>query len=254
MQAISRIADLAWLNLLCAICSIPIFTAGAAITAKYYTAMKLERGQAVGVTKTFFRAFKDNFLQDLKVSSILILIFAFFIYDWYYIIKNGVNSMSYIVIGMLCMFSAMVLVATFCVFPMIARFEMKTMDSLRNALVFGIIHLPRVILGILLFVLPIIIGIWYYKWAWLIWLFFACIALYNNSRFFIKSFDKLEEKTFGPKNTETDPDYLEDSQVTEESEETEGSEEIEESEENDLNNMEKTGEETGESDDEGGRI
>ena len=99
MQAIGRIADLAWLNILCAICCFPIFTAGAAVTAKYYTAMKLERGQAPGVTKTFFRAFKENFLQDLKVTVILILICAFFAYDWLYIYKQGVGSLSPVVIG-----------------------------------------------------------------------------------------------------------------------------------------------------------
>ena len=99
MQALGRIADLAWLNILCAICCFPIFTAGAAVTAKYYTAMKLERGQAPGVTKTFFRAFKENFLQDLKVTVILILICAFFAYDWLYIYKQGVGSLSPVVIG-----------------------------------------------------------------------------------------------------------------------------------------------------------
>ncbi|HBZ02742.1 MAG TPA: hypothetical protein DEO83_02895, partial [Lachnospiraceae bacterium] len=47
-----------------------------------------------------------------------------------------------------------------------------------------------------------IIGIWYFKWAWLIWLFAACVMLYYNSRFFIKSFDKLEERTFGVKKSD----------------------------------------------------
>jgi Predicted integral membrane protein len=226
MQALGRIADLAWLNILCAICCFPIFTAGAAVTAKYYTAMKLERGQAPGVTKTFFRAFKENFLQDLKVTVILILICAFFAYDWLYIYKQGVGSLSPVVIGMLSMFTAMILIITFCVFPMIARFEMKTFDSLRNALVFGIIHLPRVALGIFLAVIPFVISIWYFKWAWLIWLFFACIALYYNSRFFIKSFDKLEERTFGPKETAGDPEYvLDDEKSDEEDSDAESQEE-----------------------------
>ncbi|SEQ02692.1 Uncharacterized membrane protein YesL [Lachnospiraceae bacterium NE2001] len=209
MQAIGRAADLAWLNILCAICSIPIFTAGAAISAKYYVAMKLERGQAPGVTKTFFRAFKDNFVQDLKITFILLLIIGFFAVDWYVIIRPGAGSPNPIVIGMLAMFTAMVLVMGFCIFPMISRFEMKTFDSFRNALVFGIIHLPRVILGILMAVIPFVISIWYYKWAWLIWLFVASVALYYNSKFFIKTFDKLEERTFGPKEEpEEDPDYV----------------------------------------------
>ena len=251
MLGIGKAADFAWLNILCAICSIPIFTAGAAITAKYYTAMKLERGEGIGVTKTFFRAFKENFVQDLKVTCILMLICAFFAYDWFYIIKQGSGALNPIVIGMLGMFTGMVLVMAFCIFPMLARFEMKTFDSFRNALVFGIVHPPRVVLGLIMFAAPFVISIWAYKWAWLIWLFAACVALYYNSRFFIKSFDKLEEKTFGPKEAVEDPEYLDDSEET--NEESDMDESVEDSdveetqdssEENDESDDEETGEET----------
>ncbi len=211
MQFISRVVDFAWLNILCFICSIPIFTIGASISAKYYVAMKIERGQEPVITKTFFRAFKDNFVQDFKISSVMILIYAFFGVDWYIIIKSNGNGTQVIAIGMLAIFTAMFLIIGFCIFPMISRFEMKTFDAFRNALIFGIVHLPRVLLGLIMAILPFIISIWYYKWAWLIWLFIACVALYYNSRFFIKSFDKLEEKTFGKKTSdnEPEPDYVE---------------------------------------------
>ena len=152
---------------------------------------------------------------------------------------------------MLGMFTGMVLVMAFCIFPMLARFEMKTFDSFRNALVFGIVHLPRVVLGLIMFAAPFVISIWAYKWAWLIWLFAACVALYYNSRFFIKSFDKLEEKTFGPKEAVEDPEYLDDSEET--NEESDMDESVEDSdvedtqdssEENDESDDEETGEET----------
>ena len=201
MQGISKVVDLAWLNILCVLCSIPVFTFGAAVSAKYYVAMKIERGQAPVVTSTFFRAFKDNFRQDVKATMIMILVYAFFAADWYIIIKSN-GGIQVIFTGMLAIFSVMFMIITFCIFPMISRFEMKTFDAFRNALVFGIIHLPRVLLGIILAVLPYIIGIWYFKWAWLIWLFAACVMLYYNSRFFIKSFDKLEERTFGVKKSD----------------------------------------------------
>jgi uncharacterized membrane protein YesL len=209
MQAISRVADLAWLNILCFICSIPLITIGSAMTAKYYVAMKLERGEALGVTRTFFRNFKDNFRQNIVVSIILVLIYAFFALDWYLIIKSNASGMITIFTGMLAIFSLMFMVITFCIFPMIARFQMRTFDAFRNALVFGVVHLPRVALGVFLAIIPFVISIWYYKWAWLIWLFIATMALYYNSKFFVKCFDKLEEKTFGPKEpVEEDPDYV----------------------------------------------
>lgn len=204
MGFISRIVDLAWLNILCFVCSIPILTSGAAISAKYYTAMKLERGEAPGVTRAFFHSFKQNFVQDLKIVLILVPIYAFFALDWYLVKVNG--SLGNIIIGMLAIFSVLICTTTFCIFPLVARFEMKTKEAFSNALAFGIANLPRVLLGIFLAIIPYIIGIWYYKWAWLIWLFIGVMALYYNSRFFIKKFDKAEEKVFGSVKKVEDPE------------------------------------------------
>ena len=253
MQAIGRAADLAWLNILCVLCSIPVFTFGASITAKYYVAMKLERGEAPYVTKEFFKAFKDNFRQDLKVSIILILIYTFFGADWYIVHKS--NNIPVVFIGMLAIFSIMILMITFCIFPMIARFEMKTFDAFRNALIFGVVHLPRVVLGIAMEIAPFIIAIWYFKWAWLIWLFIVCMALYYNSRFFIKHFDRLEERVFGPKKSEDDEED-EDGEAAEDSEESpeevaEDSEDLEETEEaEEAEGAEESSEDTEDSEDE----
>ena len=204
MTIISRIVDLAWLNILCFVCSIPILTSGAAISAKYYTAMKLERGEAPGVTRAFFHSFKQNFVQDLKIVLILIPIYAFFALDWYLVKVNG--GFGTIVNGMLAIFTTLVAMTTFCVFPLVARFEMKTREALSNALIFGLANLPRVLLGIFLAIIPYIIGIWYYKWAWMIWLFIEVMALYYNSRFFIKKFDKIEVKAFGSVKKVEDPE------------------------------------------------
>ena len=199
MQFVGRLADYAWLSILCFICSIPIFTAGAAVSAKYYVSMKLERGEAPGVTVAFFHSFKQNFKQGTLVTLILVVIAVFFAADWLIVYRTQTGVLNPIIIGMLAMFSAMVALATFCVFPMIARFEMTLKNALWNSLMFAVVHLPRVVLGVFLAVIPYIISIWYFKWGWLIWLFVQCMALYYNTIFFVKKFDILEERTFGEK-------------------------------------------------------
>ena len=199
MQFVGRLADYAWLSILCFICSIPIFTAGAAVSAKYYVAMKLERGEAPGVTAAFFHSFKQNFKQCTLVTLILLVIAVFFAADWLIVYRTQTGVLNPIIIGMLAMFSAMVAMATFCVFPMIARFEMTLKNALWNSLIFAVVHLPRVVLGVFLVVIPYVIALWYFKWAWLIWLFVQCMALYYNAIFFVKKFDLLEERTFGEK-------------------------------------------------------
>lgn len=206
MQALGRAADMAWLNILCFLCSIPIFTIGAAISAKYYVAMKIERNEAPVVTKSFFKAFKQNFVQDTKITFVLLIVYVFFGIDWYLVSRNTVSGIQLIFVGMLAIFTAMLLLVTFCIFPLVSRFEMKTVDAFRNALVFGIAHIPRVILGLFMAALPFLLikWEWYFKWFWLIWLGVESLALYYNSRWFIKRFDKLEEQAFGKKTSEED--------------------------------------------------
>nr|MCR5269204.1 YesL family protein [Lachnospiraceae bacterium] len=57
MQAISKAADLALVNLLWFVCSLPVFTAGAAMCAKYYVGMKIARNEEPAVFKSFFHSF-----------------------------------------------------------------------------------------------------------------------------------------------------------------------------------------------------
>ena len=197
MLFLSRLADLAWLNILCFICSLPILTSGAAMSAKYYVAMKLERGEGGSVTKAFFHSFKQNLLQNTWITFILLLVVGFFGFDWYLVYIYGTKAMSPILIGMLAIFSVLFALIIFCIFPLLARFTMKNFAAFRNALIFGIVHLPRVVIGFIVVMSPYVISIWYYKWGWLIWLGVESMALYYNAIFFIKKFQILEEKTFG---------------------------------------------------------
>ena len=45
VQALGKMADLMWLNLLVIFTSLPIFTFGAAITAEHYVALKIKRSE-----------------------------------------------------------------------------------------------------------------------------------------------------------------------------------------------------------------
>ena len=167
------------------------------MSAKYYVAMKLERGEGGSVTKAFFHSFKQNLLQNTWITFILLLVVGFFAFDWWLIILNGTQIMGPILIGLLTIFSIMFAIIIFCIFPLLARFTMGNFAAFRNALIFGLVHLPRVVIGFVVVMSPYIIGIWYYKWAWLIWLGVESMALYYNAIFFIKKFEILEEKTLG---------------------------------------------------------
>lgn len=204
MLFLGRLADLMWLNILCFVCSLPIITFGAALSAKYYTAMKLERGEATGVTKAFFHSFKQNLAQNTWLSIIVLIIVFFFGWNW--LLVYGGTLTNTIVVGLLAIFTVMFAITVFCMFPMLARFETKNFAAFRNALVFGIVHLPRVILGVAMAVAPLIISYYNIKWAWLICLSISTLTLYYNAIFFIKKFQILEEQTFGKVQNPYNPD------------------------------------------------
>ncbi|RGF52323.1 MULTISPECIES: YesL family protein [unclassified Eubacterium (in: firmicutes)] len=57
-------------TLLCLVCSIPIITIGASTTAYYSVMLKLVKDEESYITKSFFKAFKENF----KIATIVWLI------------------------------------------------------------------------------------------------------------------------------------------------------------------------------------
>lgn len=78
MTSISRAADYVLLNMLCVLFCIPVVTAGAAVTAKYYVAMKIVRGEEPVVLKAYFKSFRENFKQATVIWLIALFMIAFF--------------------------------------------------------------------------------------------------------------------------------------------------------------------------------
>ena len=68
---LNKIGDVVIANLLFVFCCIPIITIGPSLTALYHCMLRTIKGNNNGTTKTFFRAFKQNFLQSLLVSLLL---------------------------------------------------------------------------------------------------------------------------------------------------------------------------------------
>lgn len=193
MQAINKATDYLILNILWIICSIPLFTAGAAMSAKYYAGMKLYKGHEPVVIKAFFSSFRSNLKQTIVPSVFITAGTGLLFIDWYYVIGNPTSAAYRIVLFVM---SALFLMFVFCFFPVIARYQIKTAEAVKAALGLMASRLFRVFLAIALFVLPFIIGIWYFKWAWLICLFSQTVMLYYNSGFFVKEFDRLEARLF----------------------------------------------------------
>lgn len=71
-QAVLKLCNCCYLNLLWFICSIPLVTVGASTTALYTVTLKIAKGEDVAVTSAFFRAFRENFRQSTVLWLILL--------------------------------------------------------------------------------------------------------------------------------------------------------------------------------------
>ena len=81
MRALSKMADLMWLNILTILCCIPIVTAGASFTAMHFVLLKIVRDEEGYITKDFFRSFKENFGQATVIWILSVLVGGLIIWD-----------------------------------------------------------------------------------------------------------------------------------------------------------------------------
>lgn len=85
-----KVTDLMILNLFFLVCSVPIVTIGASITALYDVLTKMDTNREVPATKGFLKAFKSNFVKSTKLWIIFIAVTVFFAVDTY-IVGYGLN-------------------------------------------------------------------------------------------------------------------------------------------------------------------
>ena len=74
MQALNKLGDLMWLNVLTLICCIPIVTIGPSLTAMHYIALKIARNEEGYITRDFFKSFRANLRQGIIIGLILIFV------------------------------------------------------------------------------------------------------------------------------------------------------------------------------------
>lgn len=194
MQALGRVADFVILNVLCVLFSLPVVTAGAAMTAKYYVSMKIIRGEEPVVFQAFWRSFRDNFKQATMIWLPALVILLVLAWDWYAVVYGDSQGMPAAGRILLLVMTLLVCMVIYAVFPFLARFQMSTSEALKGAMVFCFLHFPKMLLVLLVIALPYVLALWYIEWALGLWFFITTVALYYISRMFVKEFKKIEQE------------------------------------------------------------
>ncbi|MCR5301188.1 MAG: DUF624 domain-containing protein [Lachnospiraceae bacterium] len=189
---LSRLADLFWLNLLFILCCIPVITVGAASTAMYYVTLKMAKNEEGYITRSYFKAFKDNFVQATVIWVLFVVVSLIMLLDFRIAggsttdIFNSAAVSNVIVVSVGVMLIVVVMTMTY-VFPLLAQFENTVRNTVKNAFLISIRHLPYTFLMIFIALIPTAL-IWFFPaFLILVLIMFSAVA-YINSKYYNKIF------------------------------------------------------------------
>lgn len=190
MQYLSRLYDLAVLNVLFLLTCLPIFTIGAANAALYTVCFRMDTEKEAGVFRTYFRAFRENFRQGTALWLIFALFGSACCVNIVLFLSLG-SALRYAFVP----FAALLVLAVMgfsYAFPLLSQFNNSTRSTLQNALILSLAYLPRSIVLAAVNIFPwamLLLNLYAFLQLGFLWFFlYFAAAAYCNSRVLNKVF------------------------------------------------------------------
>lgn len=207
----NKLGDIIISNLLFILCCIPIVTIGPSLTALYHCMLRTVKGNNNGTTKTFFRAFRQNFFQSLIVSLILAGGAFILISNLHFLSEmhtSAGNILFYLSLGICGLF----IILALYIFPVIAAFANTTFNLIKNSFVFAFMHFPSTLLIAVITILPMYMTYQDVKLMPLYaccWFFFGfALTAVINSLLFYRMFKPFLEPSFHCTSDEDTPEEI----------------------------------------------
>ena len=194
MNGLSKLADLIWLNILATICCIPIITIGASLTALHYVVLKMVKDEEGYITRSFFKSFKENFKQATLMWLMLLVVFILLVADFMIFRFSGIVFPGWCQIALTAI-AVLIMFATMHLFPLLSRYENSIRATYKNSLFMGILHLPKTILMMLCWIVPIKITIYVESFFPIVFFLGISGPAFLNALLYKKSFQQLEPET-----------------------------------------------------------
>ena len=145
------------------------------------------------ITRSYFKAFKDNFVQATVIWILLLTVVVVMFLDFR--IANGNNTaelfgsaaVSNIIIVAVGVMSIVVTMTATYVFPLLARFDNTVGNTIKNAFLISVRHLPYTFLMIIISAVPVVL-IWFFPALLILLLIMFSEVAYINSKYLSKIF------------------------------------------------------------------
>ena len=141
MRFLSRLVDLAVLNIITVIYSIPLVTFGGAMTAMNYVLLHLVRGDETYVTRMFRKSFKDNFRQGIPEGILVILIAIITAVDLWALHGSESKLLTAMMI-VITIAAVFIFVTAVYMFALQSRYENTVKETIANAFRLSLGNLP----------------------------------------------------------------------------------------------------------------
>lgn len=145
MRFMTKVADIMILNLLFIVTSLPVFTVGASLTALYYVAMKLVRDEEGGIFQNYFHAFRQNFRQGTIFWLGTVVIAAILVADLLILARIDSPIAAAMNTGVFILGVLLLMILQY-LFPLVAKFDAPLLQTLKNACLMSVAHLPKTLL------------------------------------------------------------------------------------------------------------
>ena len=142
MKFLARLVDLAVLNIVTVVYSLPLVTAGGAMAAMNHVLLHLVRGDETYVIRMFRKSFKENFRQGIPEGLLVILIAVITATDLWAFHGSGSKAvtMTMIVISIAAL---LLFVSAVYMFALQARYDNSVKGTIMNAFRLSLGNLPR---------------------------------------------------------------------------------------------------------------
>lgn len=153
-RALYKIGSLVLANFLFLICSIPIITFGASLTALNKVCFDLKEERDKRLFRTFFGTFGKCFFDATLVWIICAGLFTMFLAGGYACLNMG--GVPGVIGAALCLVGLLAIIMEFAFyFMLLSRYENTIMNHIKNAFLFGFSHLAHTILIVIIWVVYI---------------------------------------------------------------------------------------------------
>ena len=195
VQFLELLFELIILNLLTLLFSVPIVTAGTAVTALYRSLFNIRKGKA-DIVKGYFKAFIDNLRSGMVLGLIFLLIsisFVLYLFEFQNLIADG-NILAFVGIAVIAVIFFFPMTFTF---PLLAMFDNSALRTLTNAFLLSLRHVGTSIIVLLISGSPwLVLMIWPTLFVMLIPLFLifgVSLPAWISSSLLLQVFKKYSE-------------------------------------------------------------